>query len=190
MDQAHTLQTSPGSVEWYLEHWGKCTIDPDHAERVSTWALKLADGKLRYQEVESRTQVPWQMIGALHGNESSFNFHTYLGNGDPLNQVTRHIPAGRGPFSTWQDGAFDALKYDGLLGRSWDIPLMLQWGEKYNGTGYLKYHPSHMSPYIWAATDLETPGRYVSDGTFNAMAISKNVGIAATFKQLIWMGLM
>jgi lysozyme family protein len=72
-------------------------------------ALHLFQAKKRYQAVEAKTGVPWAVIAVIHERESSQNFNTQLGQGDPLNRVSVHVPAGRGPFSTWEEGAYDAL---------------------------------------------------------------------------------
>ena len=45
--------------------------------------------------------------------DSTFDFDTYLGTGEPLNRVTRLEPKGRGPFKSFEDGAVDAFKIKG-----------------------------------------------------------------------------
>jgi lysozyme family protein len=179
-----------GSLDWYKQHLKNCFVPDDKKERVTNWCSRLLENKIRYQIVEQQCQVPWEFIGSIHGLESSFNFGTYLGNGDPLNRKTVHVPQGRGPFPDWESGCIDSLEYQKLIGRDWTLASMLQSGELFNGLGYLKHHPRHMSPYIWACTNFETKGMYVSDGKFDPEAISQQVGMAATFKQLIAMGAM
>src|ERR1700721_4336654 len=67
-----------------------------------------------YQNIEDRTNVHWVFVAVTHYRESSQDFTRNLGQGDPLNRVTVHVPAGRGPFNgpnAFADGAVDALAH-------------------------------------------------------------------------------
>src|ERR1035438_6872473 len=77
----------------------------------SAVAKRLADpaAKARYQTVEKETGVPWFFIAVVHEREASQDWNTQLGQGDPLNRVSVHIPKGQGPFKTWEAGAVVAL---------------------------------------------------------------------------------
>lgn len=100
-------------------------------------------------------------------------------------QRTTHVPAGRGPFSTWEAGAVDALEHIGLSGRPvWNIPLSLELGERFNGEGYFEYHPNTLDPYLWSYTDLYVVGKYGSDGHFDPFLVDQEAGMAAIFKEL------
>lgn len=178
---------TPGSLDWYFYLWGVCKLREDSVSHSRLqWCLtKIRANQKRYEGVAAKTGVPWQLIAAIHGLEASYNFNTYLGNGDPLHKVSTHVPAGRGPFATWEDGAVDALRFDGLAGRdNWGIPKMLQQAERYNGTGYLKYHPTVKSPYLWSGTNIYSVGKYVADGRWDGNAKSDQTGVAAIFKGL------
>jgi lysozyme family protein len=73
---------------------------------------------------------------------------------------TRLVPRGLGPFSTWHEAALDALKREGLTGRSnWTPGAMLAALEPFNGYGYR--NKGLRSPYIWASTNHQQPGKYV-----------------------------
>jgi len=48
--------------------------------------------------------------------------------------------------------------------------------EKYNGTGYLRYHSDVNSPYLWSGTQHYRKGKYVADGRFSSAAIDKQLG--------------
>src|SRR5690349_8439291 len=104
-------------------------------------ALRLVApaAKARYQAVEARTGVPWYFTAVTHEREASQRWNTQLGQGDPLNEVSTHVPAGRGPFKTWEDGAVDALvkcpPY-AAKNKDWSIGGLLTMLEQYNGTGY------------------------------------------------------
>lgn len=180
-----------GSIEWYRYFWLKCSLSKKENElRRIDWALnKATKNTERYKRVSEITYVPWQLIAAIHGLESSFNFNCHLHNGDSLSSRTIHIPAGRPkthePPFTWEESAIDALKYDGLAGRdNWNIYKMLQFAEKYNGLGYLKYRAT-MSPYLWSCTNIYGgKGKYVADGRFDPEAKDDQVGVAALFRAL------
>ena len=174
-----------GSIAWYNYFWDEMnpTTDPNKQQELVRTCMKIEENRTRYEAVSRVTGVPWDLIAALHSRESSLDFHTCLHNGDPLDRPTTHVPAGRGPFATWELGADDALKYDGLAGRSgWTIPMMLQMAEKYNGTGYLR--KGVMSPYIWSYTDQYHGGKYTSDGHYSASAYDDQIGVAAILKEL------
>src|SRR5262245_6834708 len=96
----------------YTSLWTGMTITRPVAAQAA--ARRIVATTNRYKEAEQATNVPWFVIGALHMRESDANFSTSLGNGEPLNRVTRLVPRGRGPFSSWQQGAIDALRLDGL----------------------------------------------------------------------------
>lgn len=65
--------------------------------------------KQRYQAVEAKTDVPWEFIAVAHERESSQDWTASLAQGDPWNRFSVHVPAGRGPFKSWEDAAIDAL---------------------------------------------------------------------------------
>jgi lysozyme family protein len=85
------------------------------------------------------------------------------------------VPAGRGPFDTWEEGAIDALTYDGLTEiPDWRLEKMLFHCEKYNGTGY--HSKGLPSPYLWAGSTIQQPGKYVADGKFDPNEIDEQPG--------------
>lgn len=139
-----------------------------------------------YDPVERATHVPWYVTGAIDCREENFNHGGYLGNGDPLYRTTTHVPKGRGPFKTWYDGAIDAFHLDGMdhlpVNGHWDIVTALIKCEGYNGLGYAaKGLPS---PYVWGGTNVQKPGKYVSDGHFSSTAWDNQPGVAAIFLAL------
>lgn len=149
-------------------------------------AMHLFQAKKRYQAVEARTGVPWAVIAVIHEREASQNFNTQLGQGDPLNRVSVHVPAGRGPFSSWEEGAYDALVNCAphLARRTdWALSAALTALELYNGTGYAVR--SLPSPYVWAGTDQYRKGKYVADGRFDPDKIDAQMGCAAMLMSLM-----
>lgn len=173
-----------GSLEYYMFLWAKAHLkeDPLVKKKLMLYSSKVIANIKRYQFVQKETGVPWQLVAALHGLEASFRFDACLANGDPLNHVTTHVPAGRGPFLTWEASAIDELQRHHTDSIShWTIPLCLQFSERWNGLGYLKKHQEINSPYLWSMTNLYTKGKYVADGKYDPNAISKQVGVAALF---------
>jgi len=80
--------------------------------RSSWWAANKAflKGRNTYQQIETKTGVPWWFVGLCHYRESHFDFNTYLGNGQALGKITTIVPKGRGPFlgaNAFVDGAVD-----------------------------------------------------------------------------------
>lgn len=180
-----------GSLAWYRNLWNKAQLrkTQPYLDRLEWHVGKIIANQSRYQAVEAKTGVPWYMVGCIHGLEAGFNFKTYLHNGDPLGQKTTHVPKGVGPFYDWETAAIDALKEFKSQPR-WTIEDVLQQCERYNGTGYLKYHTDVLSPYLWACTDLYVRGRYVEDGKWSSVSVSAQVGAAAAIKELERRGLV
>ena len=121
--------------------------------------------------------------------ESSGSFSSHLHEGSPLSRRTRYVPKGRprtgNPPFTWEESALDALAYDHLAEVDWSsLASALYACERFNGIGYLKYHPETPTPYLWAGTTVELPGKYTSDGKWSSSARSRQVGIAAIWKEL------
>lgn len=142
-------------------------------------AKSLVAAKPRYQAVEARTGVPWFVIAVIHERESSQNWFASLAQGDPINRVSTHVPAGRGPFKSWEDAAIDALvNCAPYLARNkdWSIAGTLLRLEQYNGLGYANRHVP--SPYLWAGTDQYRSGKYVRDGVYDPAAIDAQPGCA------------
>jgi len=141
------------------------------------------DNKARYVAIAKRAGMPevagWVFIACSHYRESSQNFATNLGQGDPWNRRSIHVPAGRGPFTSFEDAAVDALvncaPYAARL-RDWSIGGLLTNLERYNGIGYAtKGKPS---PYLWAGTDQYRSGKYVADGVYDPNAVDQQLGCA------------
>lgn len=149
------------------------------AKEFAPVAKRLVAAKSRYQAVEKRTGVPWFVIAVIHEREASQNWNTQLGQGDPLNKVSTHVPKGRGPFQTWEDGAYDALALCAPFGakwRDWTPGGTLTLLEEYNGLGYAARNLP--SPYIWSGTDQYVKGKYVSDHEFDPNEVDKQLGCA------------
>jgi lysozyme family protein len=142
-----------------------------------------------YKCVDKKTQTPWYVIAGLHNMESSGSFRHHLHEGSPLTRRTRWVPRGRpktgAPPFTWEESAVDALSYDKMGEKRWAYLFDTLWAVQcYNGTGYWRYHRSTPTPYLYAKTTIEKPGKYVSDGKWSSTARSKQIGVAAIWKRM------
>jgi lysozyme family protein len=149
-------------------------------------AKSLVAAKPRYQKVEAATGVPWAVIAVIHERESSQNWSRSLAQGDPWNKKSIHVPAGRGPFSSWEAAAIDALTqcHPYLAKRKdWSLAGVLIALEMYNGLGYVgKGVPS---PYLWAGTDQYRAGKYVADGVYNPNHVDQQLGCVALLMSMM-----
>jgi lysozyme family protein len=147
---------------------------------------KILSNKARYKKVADEIGCPLALVPLIHCQESGSDlglFKTYLGNGQPWSKVTTIVPKGRGPFTSWEQGALDALRYVGMDKiKDWSIERMMFEMEGYNGFGYRRKNIN--SPYIWNYTSHYSKGRYVKDGVFDPNAVSGNIGCFALYKML------
>lgn len=182
-----TTPSFTGLKTEYQKLWDTMTVNPSRVPMVNKIALRLQANKARYQAVEAKTGVPWFIVAAWHERESSADFRTQLAQGDPLGKRSTHVPAGRGPFKTWEDGAFDALVTLKGLDRvtDWGPARCAYETERYNGFGYRNFHPSVLSPYLWSFSNHYTRGKYVADGKFSSTAVDAQCGAIPIIKQLM-----
>lgn len=182
----------------YTELWNNCEIKKDMLDfhnrlilaNVKDVAKKTIENvflryRNKYDQVELATSVPWWFIACVHRMEGSSNFNIHLHNGDPLTSRTRRVPKGRpedgNPPFTWEHSAIDAITMKDF-DQDWSIERTLFKLETYNGFGYRRYHPEVKSPYLWSGTTCYTSGKYVGDGQFDPMAVSKQIGCSVFLK--------
>ena len=151
------------------------------AAEVGPVAARLAApaAKTRYQAIEAKTGVPWFFIAVAHQRESSQDWSRSLAQGDPWDRKSTHVPAGRGPFKSFEDAAVDALVNCApyaARNRDWSVGGLLTMLEQYNGLGY--FNRGLPSPYIWSGTDQYAKGKYVADGKFDPNTVDKQLGCA------------
>lgn len=173
------------SIKWpeYARQWDKMTINKSRQGEFQHIASHVLAYKERYQRVENITGVPWHLVGVLHVRESNCDFDTYLGNGQSIHRRTTMVPRGRGPFKSFEEGAVDALKIDGLTGvKDWRLEKELYWTEAFNGWGYASR--GLPSPYVWGGTNQQRAGKYVADGVFNAKVMDTQPGCAPILQVL------
>jgi lysozyme family protein len=135
--------------------------------------------KSRYQAVSEKASVPWAVVAVIHERECSQDWALSLAQGDPWSKVSVHVPAGRGPFKSWEEAAIDALvdcaPY-AARNEDWSISGTLTKLEEYNGLGYASRDKA--SPYIWSGTDQYVSGKYVRDGVYDPEAVDSQLGCA------------
>lgn len=145
--------------------------------------------KDRYQKVAQALNIPWFFVGAIHSMECTRNFSCHLHNGDSLSRRTVQVPKGRpltgNPPYSWEASAADALTMKGLDKiTDWSLPQLLYQLERYNGWGYRLYHQHVYTPYLWAASNHYSRGKYVADGTWSDTAVSQQTGAAVLLRRL------
>lgn len=166
----------------YARQW-----DAMHVTRVSE-ARKMAEKILlqkdRYVLIERLTGVPWYWTGPTHVRESDMDFRASIAQGDRWDRVSRHVPAGRGPFPSFEAAAEDAYRLDGLSRVvDWRLEKLLYYWEVYNGWGYLSHGVP--SAYVWAGSDQYSRGKYISDGHWSSSAVDHQLGTATMLRALM-----
>lgn len=162
----------------YDTYWRMMTFDQSKFMPV---AKRLYADLTVYKNLEAKTGVPAAMLMVINEREQSGRLTGHLHNGDPLTARTRHVPAGRpvagSPPFTFEASALDAIHYEHLdLIKVWTIPVALWFLEQYNGLGYA--YKNLPSPYLWGGTNIQKPGKYISDGVFDPTVMDSQPGCA------------
>jgi lysozyme family protein len=171
----------------YLNLWQKMEVRPEKVISATTAAQRIIAHKAKYQAIEQRTGVPWFVVGCMHMRESNCDFNTYLGNGEPLNRRTRLVPKGRGPFSSFDDGAYDALVTVENLDeiKDWGPEHIAYACEKFNGFGYRHPNRNIPSPYLWGGTTVQKKGKFIADGKYDPNVMDTQLGAMAVLRQVM-----
>lgn len=177
--------------------WAKAKITRGLEFTAVAKRLVAPAAKAIYQRIEARTGVPWFIVAVIHEREASQNFKSNIAQGDPWNAVSRHVPAGRGPFKSFEDAAYDALvncaPHAGKW-KDWSAGGALTILEQYNGLGSAmgptgwagkpytearkQKFPPLPSAYIWSGTDQYNGGKYVADHVFDRNVVDSQLGCA------------
>lgn len=169
-----------------LDRWNRAKFT--RSTLINAQAAKIQANRARYEKVSKQTGVPWDVIAVIHYRESSGSFAGVLHNGEKIigtGKKTTLVPKGRGPFSTWEDAAVDALmNCHPFAGKNkdWSIAGTLDILERYNGLGYR--NKGLPSPYLWAGTDQYLKGKYVADGVYDPNHVDQQLGVAAILMKL------
>jgi lysozyme family protein len=170
--------------------WGSIAVKSGQDDINTTYyAKKIIAAEEKYRDVMGEIGTPWYFIGALHMRESGCDFAGVLHNGEKIigtGSKTKLVPAGRGPFSTWQSAAMDALRLEGFDKVNWNVldlgALLAYKSELYNGLGYTNKGVN--SPYVWAGSNHEQKGKYVADGKWDPNANDVQIGTMTVIKRL------
>lgn len=161
-------------------------INPSRVAAFTTEAQYAVGSKAAYQTIEQATKIPWPMIAVIHRRESDGDFSSYLGNGQPLSEVTTEVPKGRGPFpppNAFLNGAIDTIKQEGWGSViDWRLEKQLYYCELFNGSGY--YLHGIPSPYIFGGTNIQQPGKYIADGVFDQDEMDEQPGCAPLLQMI------
>lgn len=159
----------------YATLWHGMVVSPNKIPLIDRIANRRIAAKSRYSAVSNRAGVPWAAIALIHQMECGGDWGLSLAQGDPWDEVSTHVPKGRGPFLTWEDAAVDALLIDGTSGvKGWSIERLCYELEKYNGFGTRQKGIN--TPYLWSYSNNYTRGKYIADHVWDANAVSQQVG--------------
>jgi len=154
---------------------------------VESAAKRILANMPAYRAVEAKTGVPAAFVGVLHMRECNNDMRGCLHNGERIigtSRKTRLVPAGRGPFATWEIAAIDALGIEGFLGMADTSPgALCEAAERYNGLGYR--NKGRPSPYVWAGSQFYTAGKYIRDGVYSSTFVDPQLGIAPVMKRVM-----
>ena len=160
--------------------WSRAKLTRE-AEFIQPARVAVAN-KGRYLAIARQAGMPdiaWVFIAVSHYRESSQNFSRSLAQGDRWDQVSVHVPAGRGPFKSFEDAAVDALvkcaPYAARL-KDWSIGGMLTNLERFNGIGYAARGVP--SAYVWSGTNQYERGKFVADGVYDPNKVDAQLGVA------------
>lgn len=176
----------PSLIQANTARWPSMVIDFDALPVLDQAAARLIAAKPRYQSLFAETSVPWPVIAVIHQRECSQNWNLSIAQGDPWNQVSVHVPTGRGPFGSWEEAAIDALTACEHMDQwaHWDsVAGVLTRLEMYNGLGYAGMN--RPSPYIWSRTDQYLSGKYVADHDFDPNVIDSQEGCAGLLVRMM-----
>lgn len=177
----------------YDPRTGKVVI-ADVKGKVKAVVDKMFEYQWKYQKVSGKYSVllRWYDVALLYKLESDEpliganpKFNRYLGNGQPLNKRTTIVPVGRGPFSSWEAGCWDAIELQRLHRiQDWSNGNRLRLLESFNGDGYRRYR-NMQSAYLFSGSNHYESGKYASDGKFDPGAVSSQIGLALYLKEIL-----
>jgi len=170
-------------------------LEADYANDLATMKITAHDADLasvakrllahvdRFKFVQAGCGVPALWLMPVFEREGP-SFDAYFGNGDPLSRPTTHVPKGRGPFPTWEDGVIDSLEIDHITACPvWTWERACYAWEGWNGFGP-RLHHGRPSGYLWGGTSIYQGGKYVADGVWSRGTFDKQLGTVAVAKKL------
>lgn len=183
-------QTFPYQNE-YAILWETMVISPSKKSLIDKVVAKLRtpDRWAEYTKLYEATGVPPQVTAVINERECGGNLKGVLHNGELIvgtNRKTKLVPAGRGPFATFFAAGVDAYRKEGLDTFDWKAGGAARVAyslEKFNGFGYRK-RGIH-SPYLWAATNHYTRGKFIADRVYSASHVDQQLGGMAVLRRMM-----
>ncbi len=175
----------------YRNLWTNMIVIEGRKAALDSVATRINNNKERYQRVAAGFPgMPWYVIGMWHYRESNNDFRGVLHNGEHIigtGRKTTLVPAGRGPFSTWEEAAIDALRIKSLQNiKDWTIERIGYESERFNGFGYM--NKGINSPYVWSGSNLYSVGKYTSDGKYDPNHVDKQLGVMPIMRRIFDLG--
>jgi lysozyme family protein len=163
-------------------------LDPAYAGATKEMLSHLFDAKgnltatmNRILNIAKQVDVPPELFAGIWYREASFDPSKVLQNGDPIGQVTTHVPKGL-LFHSFEESAVAAFNdFAPLKARldlhfsSTDKGAIATFAEHYNGLGYRTHGLS--SPYVFAGTTKYTGGLFTGDGQLDPKVKDQRVGV-------------
>lgn len=174
--------------EVYAMQWARMIVDQAKMPEIDRAANKLISNKLTYKRVEALTGVPWFFIAVINWREASGNLKGVLHNGELIvgtQRKTTLVPAGRGPFATFEDAAVDAIRLQFSKIKIDSVEKLAYCCEAFNGWGYFNH--AVPSAYVWAGSNIYKGGKYVRDGVWDANAKDAQIGVMPLLKRMMTM---
>lgn len=189
------------------ERWANMHLRADRIPAFDATARRLCapTAKARYEGVTSRLRVlglypvAWWFTAIVSEREYGGppRWDRQLGQGDPLDQVSRHDPAGRGPFishvtdTTPGNDAWTRCCLDALIDCAPHAARWTDWSpggtmtiwEEYNGLGYAAHGVP--SAYVWSGSDQYVSGKYVADHDYRANVVDVQEGCAPLLSRMM-----
>lgn len=170
-------------------------VDANRLDEARKVCERIVTNARRYRIIANSIGCPWWLVSLYHYREdSSMGYDTCLHNGEAIigtRLKTKLVPAGRGPFATWEDAAIDALKLKGYHKETdWSLGPTLARVERFNGLGYRKKVGDsgdvEYSPYLVAGSTFhDETGKFVKDGKYSPTAKEKQLGTFTILRVLV-----
>lgn len=175
----------------YRNLWTNMIVIAGRKAAIDSVATRINNNKQRYSQVAAKFPgMPWYVIGMWHYRESNLDFAGVLHNGEKIlgtGRKTKLVPAGRGPFQTWEEAAVDALRLKSLQNiKDWTVERIGYESERFNGFGYM--NKGINSPYVWSGSNLYSVGKYVADGRYDPNHVDKQLGVMPIMRRIFDLG--
>lgn len=178
-------------------------IEPELRQRLSVLKLtreaettrraeQLVAPKIlnRFRPVYAELLIPIVWMVCSFERESGMDFTRSPAQGDRWDRISKNVPRGVGPFTSFEASAEWSYEHDGINKNSspWDLAYACYAWERFNGFGPRDH--GRVSGYIFSGTDQYDPpagkgGKYVSDGKWNPSAVDQQLGCVALALEMI-----